>query len=108
MFLQRVMRESGENKLPWRQDEISKESFEQAVQRIREHPYIVNGIDIKGYCLGKLTQFGDFLLSLYKKYKLNIFGLKNWAPPFLQSSKLAVLQFSGKRTFFCYFIFKIT
>jgi hypothetical protein len=46
----------------------------------------------------------QIFFSLYKKYNLNIFGLKNCAPPFLQSSKSAVLQFSWKYTFFCYFI----
>jgi hypothetical protein len=39
----------------------------------------------------------QIFFSPYKKYKLNIFGLQNWAPPFLQGSKSAVLQFCWKR-----------
>jgi hypothetical protein len=42
--------------------------------------------------------------SLYKKYKLNIFGLKNCTTHFLQSSKSAVLQFSWKCSFPCYLL----
>jgi hypothetical protein len=66
---------------------------------------------LKSHCLGNMQIENShyFLLSrnshqiffsLYKKYKLNIFGLKNCAPSFLQSSKSAVLQFSWKCTFF--------
>jgi hypothetical protein len=53
----------------------------------------------------------QIFFSLNKKYELNIFSLQNCAPPFLQSSKSAVLQFSWKRTLFLLFyvkIFKIT
>jgi hypothetical protein len=42
----------------------------------------------------------QIFFSLYKKYKLNIFGLQNCAPPFLQSSKSAVLQFSWNAPIF--------
>jgi hypothetical protein len=45
----------------------------------------------------------QIFFSLYKKYKLNIFGLQNWAPPSLQSSKSAVLQFSWKHTFYWFY-----
>jgi hypothetical protein len=48
----------------------------------------------------------QIFFSLYKKYKLNIFGLQIWARPFLQSLKSAVLQFSRKLLFYLK-IFKI-
>jgi hypothetical protein len=48
----------------------------------------------------------QIFFSLYKKYKSNIFGLQNWAPPFLHSSKSQFCNFLEYALFLLIYLIK--